>query len=161
MRRDKQRQKQIKEDKQDIESTPPFASAAIFGCAVPQTVMLYPMIWNDPCSDAFFLNFELATSWIANLNALEGAAGVALGYLDYKVKTGNTNDLIVAMRKKRLAFAKFSFFMAITGLFLIDTPTPNCVLPLIICSGWNTLKMGTQMGHNMTPEKFFIPRTFL
>ena len=123
--------------------------------------MLYPIIWNDPCSDAFFLNFELAASWIASLNALEGAAGVALGYLEYKVKTGNTNDLIVAMRKKRLAFAKFSFFMAISGLFLLDTPTPNCVLPLIICSGWNTLKMGTQMGHNLTPEKFFIPRTFL
>ena len=105
--------------------------------------MLYPMIWADPCSDAFFMNFELAMSWIAGLNALEGSAAVALGYLDYKVKTGNPKDLIIAMRKKRLAFAKFSFFMAITGLTLLDTPTPNCVLPLIICSGWNTLKMGT------------------
>ena len=133
----------------------------IFGCAVPHSAMLYPMIWSDPCSDAFFQNFELAMTWIASLNALEGAAGVALGYLDYKVKTGNPDDLVIAMRKKRLAFAKFSFFMGISGLFLLDTPTPHCVLPLIIGSAWNALKMGTQIGYNLTPERFFIPRTYL
>lgn len=65
------------------------------------------------------------------------------------------------MRKKRLAFAKFSFFMAISGLFLLDTPSANAVVPFIIGAGWNTMKMGTQIGYNMTPERFFIPRTFL
>ena len=29
-------------------------------------------------------------TWIASLSALEGAAGIALGYLDYKVVTGNS-----------------------------------------------------------------------
>jgi hypothetical protein len=138
-----------------------FVSAAIFGCAVPHSIMLYPMIWADPCSDAFFMNFEMAMTWIASLNALEGSAAVALGYLDYKVKTGNPDDLIVAMRKKRLAFAKFSFFMAITGLMLLDTPSANCVLPFMIGSGWNAMKIGTQIGFNMTPERFYVPRTFL
>ena len=141
--------------------TPMFVSASIFGCAVPHSVLLYGMIWADPCSDIFFSNFELAMTWIASLNALEGSAGVALGYLDYKVKTGNSKDLIIAMRKKRLAFAKFSFFMAISGLFLLDTPSANAVVPFIIGAGWNTMKMGTQIGYNMTPERFFIPRTFL
>ena len=103
----------------------------------------------------------MSLSWIASLNALEGATGVALGYLDYKVKMGNPDDLIIAMRKKRLAFAKFSFFMGCTGLFLLDTPTMNCVVPLIIGSTWNALKMATQIGYNLTPERFYIPRTFL
>jgi hypothetical protein len=47
------------------------------------------------------------------------------------------------MRKKRLAFTKFSFFMAVLSLLLIDTPTGNCVFPLIIGSAWNALKLGT------------------
>jgi hypothetical protein len=47
------------------------------------------------------------------------------------------------MRKKRLAFAKFSFIMAIGTLMLLDTPSPNAVVPLIIGQGWSTLKMGT------------------
>ena len=161
MRQDRERKKIIEKSKEISTTTPLFVSATIFGCAIPHSAMMYPMIWADPCSDAFFTNFEMAMSWIASLNALEGSAAVALGYLDYKVKHNNPKDLIIAMRKKRLAFAKFSFFMAITGLTFLDTPTPNCVLPLIICSGWNTLKMGTQMGHNLTPEKFFLPRTFL
>lgn len=119
------------------------------------------MIWADPCSDTFFWAFEMSMTWIASLNALEGAAGVSLGYIDYKTKTGNTEALNLAMRKKRMAFAKFSMVMAAVGLFFLDTPTPNCVLPFIIGSGWTMLKMGTQMGHKMTPEKFFMPRTFL
>ena len=120
-----------------------FVSATIFSCAFPHSVLMYPMIWADPCSDAFFQAFEISMSWIAGLNALEGAAGVGLGYIDYKVKTGNADGLILAMRKKRLAFAKFSFIMAIGGLLLLDVPSPNCVLPLIIGSAWTTLKMGT------------------
>ena len=75
----------------------------------------------------------------------EGAAGVGMGYIDYKVKGNKDNDptLQGVMRKKRLAFAKFSFIMAIWTLFLLDGPTANCVLPLIIGCGWNTIKMGT------------------
>jgi hypothetical protein len=81
--------------------------------------------------------------WIAALSALEGAAFVALGYIDYKVVHNNPKDIIVAMRKKRLAFAKFSFIMAIGSLFLIDKPSPNAVVPLIIGSGYSAMKMGT------------------
>jgi len=125
------------------EITPRFVSAMIFSCAIPHSYLLYPMIWADPCSDAFFQAFEVSMTWIAALNALEGAAGVGLGYIDYKVKFGNSASLIYAMRKKRLAFAKFSFIMAIGALLLLDGPSPNCVLPLIIGSGWTTLKMGT------------------
>lgn len=48
-----------------------------------------------------------------------------------------------AMRKKRLAFAKFAFLMSAGALVLLDTPTGNCVLPLIIGSIWNIIKQGT------------------
>jgi hypothetical protein len=82
-------------------------------------------------------------SWIAATSALEGAAGCALGYLDYKVKTGNDSSLVLAMRKKRLAFAKFSFVMAIGALLLLDKPSPNAVVPLIIGQGWSMMKLGT------------------
>jgi hypothetical protein len=85
-------------------------------------------------------------SWIAALSALEGAAGCALGYIDFKVKHGNPPDLILAMRKKRLAFAKFSFVMAIGSLLLIDKPSPNAVVPLIIGQGYMAMKIGTQIG---------------
>ena len=100
-------------------------------------------------------------TWIASLSALEGAAGIALGYLDYKVVTGNSQDLIVAMRKKRLAFAKFSFMMAIGALLLIDKPSPNCVVPLIIGQGYTAMKMGTQIGYNLTPDRFYLGRQFI
>jgi hypothetical protein len=43
----------------------------IFSAAIPHTVLLYQMIWNDPCSDAFFTAIELSVGWIACLNALE------------------------------------------------------------------------------------------
>ncbi len=91
----------------------------------------------------FLQSAEMAIGWIASINALEGAAGVGLGYIDYKIKGNNDDNLLVAMRKKRLAFAKFSFMMAIWTLFLLDGPSANCVVPLIIGCGWNTFKMGT------------------
>lgn len=43
----------------------------IFGAAIPHSLLLYPMIWNDPCSDMFFEAFEFSVAWIASLNALE------------------------------------------------------------------------------------------
>jgi hypothetical protein len=133
----------------------------IFSAAIPHSVLLYPMIWNDACSDAFFQAFEISISWVACLNALEGAAACGLGYIDYKTKTGNDPELIYAMRKKRLAFTKFAFIMAVAALILIDKPTANCVFPLIVSSVWNAMKLGTQIGYNLTPEKFFYARTFL
>lgn len=65
------------------------------------------------------------------------------------------------MRKKRLAFTKFAFIMAVIGLILVDKPTPNCVIPLLIGSVWNAFKLGTQIGFNLTPDKFFVARTFI
>jgi hypothetical protein len=65
------------------------------------------------------------------------------------------------MRKKRLAFAKFAFMMAVLGIFLVDKPSPNCVFPLIMGCIWNAMKLGTQIGYNLTPDRFFTPRTFL
>jgi hypothetical protein len=47
------------------------------------------------------------------------------------------------MRKKRLAFTKFAFIMAVIALILIDKPTANCVFPLIVSSIWNSMKLGT------------------
>ena len=65
------------------------------------------------------------------------------------------------MRKKRLAFAKLSFIMAIGALVLVDIPSKNSVLPLIIGSLYSSMKIGTQIGFNLTPEKFFMGRTLL
>jgi hypothetical protein len=123
--------------------------------------MLYKMIWSDACSDTFFQAFEVAMTWIASLSALEGAAGCALGYIDFKVKHGNPPEIITAMRKKRLAFAKFSFIMAIGSLMLIDKPSPNAVVPLIIGQIYTTMKIGTQIGFQLTPDRFFVGRTFI
>jgi len=94
----------------------------ILGCALPQTFLFYKMIWADPCSDAFFMAFDLSMCWVAACAAMEGAAGVSLGYIDYKIKHNNTAALILVLRKKRLAFAKFSFIMAICALMMCDTP---------------------------------------
>ena len=93
----------------------------------------------------FIQSAEVAIGYIAMINALEGAAGLGLGLIDYKIKGNKDPDgsLLIGMRKKRLAFAKFSFMMSIWTLFLLDGPTGNCVLPLIIACGWNTMKMGT------------------
>ena len=82
-------------------------------------------------------------TWIASVNALEGAVGVGLGYIDYKTKHNNLESDMLAMRKKRMAFAKTSFFMASVSMFLIDGPSTMCILPLLLGSGWTALKMGT------------------
>merc|ERR1712166_454159 len=148
-------------EKEINDYTPRFCSALIFAAAIPHSYWLYPMIWSDPCSDLFFSAFEKSMTWIATLNALEGASGVALGYIDYKTKTNNSEEDIKAMRKKRMAFAKTSFIMVTVGLFLIDGPSTMCVLPLLLGSGWSAAKMGTQIGFKLTPDQFFLPRTFL
>jgi hypothetical protein len=44
------------------------------------------MIWADPLSDEFFRAVELSLTWVASLSAMEGAAGCALGYIDYQTK---------------------------------------------------------------------------
>lgn len=51
--------------------------------------------------------------------------------------------------------------MAVLALWMIDKPTANSVLPLIMAQGYTAMKMGTQLGFNLTPEKFFIPRIML
>ena len=111
---------------------PVFTKLASFSLAAPHSYLLYKMIWADPCSMAFFDAYELSMYWIASTSALEGAAFVALGYIDYKTVHGNSAALILAMRKKRLAFAKLSFVMAILALLMIDKPSPNSVLPLLV-----------------------------
>ena len=75
-------------------------------------------------------------------NALDGAAASGLGYIDYKVVHKNSPELIYAMRKKRLAFAKFSFVMAILTLMLIDKPDKGSIIPLFIGQAYSTLKIG-------------------
>jgi hypothetical protein len=110
------------------------------------------MIWADPCSDLFFAAFEKSMTWIATLNALEGASGVALGYIDYKTKTNNSEEDMKAMRKKRMAFSKTSFFMAIVSLFLIDGPSTMCIFPLLLGSAWSAAKMNTQVSFKLTPD---------
>ena len=134
---------------------------AIFGMAIPQSFWLYKIIWSDPCSDAFFKFFELSFYWIATTNALDGAAACALGYIDYRMIYGNEEDIRMAMRKKRLAFAKFAFIMAIVALFLVDKPSKNAVLPLLVGQGYTMLKYGAVIGFNLTPENFFLARNFL
>jgi len=103
----------------------------LFGCCVPQSFLMFKMIWADPCSDEFFQAFDMSMCWIAMCAALEGSAGVALGYIDYNIKE-NSKAMIYTMRKKRLAFAKFSFVMAILALTLVDQPSPHAVVPLFI-----------------------------
>ena len=119
------------------------------------------MVWADPCSTIFFDAFEKSMTWIATMSAIEGSAACGLGYIDYKMVVGNSNEMVLVMRKKRLAFAKFSFMMAILALFLIDKPSANCVAPLVLGQIYTTMKVGTQIGYNFTPEKFFYPRIFL
>ena len=123
--------------------SPKFASALIFGSHLPQSFWLYQMVWADPCSAIFFDAFEKSMTWIATMSALEGSAACGLGYIDYKMVVGNSNEMILVMRKKRLAFAKFSFMMAILALFLIDKPSANCVAPLVMGQIYTTMKVGT------------------
>ena len=69
---------------------------------------------------------------MATNSALDGAAAVALGFIDYKIITGNSKELILAMRKKRLAFAKFSFMMAVVALIMVDKPSPSSIFFMIV-----------------------------
>ena len=124
-------------------------------------MMLYPMIWSDPCSDVFFACFELSVGWIAVQQALESASYVALGYLDFQVKHHKDESLQYVMRRKRLAFAKFSFMASISTLMMLDPVSKNCILPLLVGSMWTAMKMGTQVGYKLTPDKFFHPRIFI
>jgi hypothetical protein len=82
-------------------------------------------------------------NWMATVAALEGAAACGLGYIDYGTVHGNSQELILAMRKKRLAFAKLSFIMAIVALCMIDKPSPNSVAPLIVGQIYTSMKLGT------------------
>ena len=99
----------------------------MFGLILPPTFYLYKLIWNDANSDEFFDTAEKTITWIAQMNALEAAAGVSLGYIDYKIKSGNDPKLLYAMRKKRLAFAKLPLIMSIGALMCADMPTPTAV----------------------------------
>lgn len=150
-----------REEKELEADVPALVNAFAFSLAIPHSYWLYQIIWSDPCSTAFFSAYELSMSWIATTSALDGAAACALGYIDYKTVTGNSHELIMAMRKKRLAFAKLSFMMAVVALLLIDKPSPNSVLPLIVGQVYTGAKIGTQIGFNLTPEKFFVGRTLL
>jgi len=114
------------------ELCPKFVSMQTFGMAIPSSIWLYKIIWVDPCSSAFFTAYEMTLSWIAMCGALDGAAACGLGYIDYRIITGNSKELIFAMRKKRLAFAKLSFMMAIVALLMVDKPSKNSVLPLVV-----------------------------
>jgi hypothetical protein len=133
----------VAEKKVVEESVPRFVSAMLFGCCVPQSFLLYKMIWADACSDTFFQAFDLSMMWIAACSALEGAAGVALGYIDYKIKHGNSQPMIYTLRKKRLAFSKFSFMMAVLAMTMVDQPSGNTVLPLLIGQVFSATKMAT------------------
>ncbi|CDW75514.1 UNKNOWN [Stylonychia lemnae] len=146
----KEAKKEVKAQKIIENLTPRFASALIFSSTLPQTFLTYQIIWADPCSDAFFQAFQFA-----------GSAACGLGYIDYRTIVKQDPELQYGMRKKRLAFTKFAFMLSVIGLMLIDTPTPNCVFPLILGSIWNAMKLGTQISYNLTPEKFFFARTFL
>lgn len=136
-------------------------SCLLFGLSLPQSFLLYKIIWADPCSDALFMSYELLMSWIAALSALEGSAAVALGFIDYRLVYNNKPDLVLAMRKKRLAFGKFAFVMAIAALCLVDKPSPSSVAPMLVGQVYSAVKMGTQITYNLTPEKFFYARTLL
>jgi hypothetical protein len=54
MKEEMTKKRDTKEKKDFTELTPRFVAAMLFGCVVPQTVLLYKMIWNDACSDTFF-----------------------------------------------------------------------------------------------------------
>ena len=92
---------------------------------------------------------------------MEGSAATGLGYIDYLTKSSKDKSLIYPMRKKRLAFSKFSFIMASGCLILLEIPSTWCLVPLVIGTGWSSIKIGTQISYNLTPDKFFLARTFL
>ena len=145
---------------EDDRDTPPFAAALFVAWGLPQTFALYSMIWNDTLSDNFFLMFDVTYGWLALLATFEGAAGCGLGYWDYLSKQSDETEKLW-IRKKRLAFMKFSFIMSSVGLFYLNTPTPHWVLPLMVATLWNTFKSGTQSSYELLPKSFFLSRTFL
>jgi hypothetical protein len=126
------RKRETKEKTSVTQYMPRFCSLLLFTCCWPQTALLYKMVWNDSNSDEFFDSIETTVTWVAALAALEGASAVALGYIDYGAKMGNSAQLIQVMRKKRLAFAKGSFIMAIAALLMVDVPSPSAVGLLIM-----------------------------
>lgn len=65
----------MREMDKDTRTTPPFVTGALLASAVPQTVAMYYLIWNDPLSDVFFKIFDYTFGWIALTTTLEGAAG--------------------------------------------------------------------------------------
>ena len=69
-----EQKKQIEKAALDDRATPPFLSAILIGCGIPQTFSIYSMIWNDLLSDNTFLIFDVTYSWIAILVAMEGGA---------------------------------------------------------------------------------------
>jgi hypothetical protein len=162
------RRKRFKEmRKQRAEGTgkdpeaPRFISVSMMALAAPQSYWLYKLIWADPCSDAFFSLFEMTFTWIALNNALDASAACALGFIDYRTRHERVEDIRYDMRKKRLAFAKFCFIMTVVALCMIDKPSKNAVLPMLIGQGYVLMKYGYAMAYNLTPENFFIPRNFL
>lgn len=133
----------------------------LFAAAIPHSYLLYPMIWNDACSDEFFQAIEMSITWIASLNAIESSAFTGLGYIDYQTKSQKDQSLVYVFRKKRLAFGKLALIMAIITLVMLDKPSPNCVIPILLGSIWNIGKFGTHVSYNLTPTKFFFGRSFL
>ena len=79
-----------KQEAMEVQETPSMISLLTFGMAVPHSYLVYKLIWADPCSAAFFTSYEIAMSWIATTSAFEGSAAVGLGYIDYKLVTGNS-----------------------------------------------------------------------
>ena len=156
----KEQKKTIEESKLDSRSTPHFLTITYILCSIPQSISLYMMIWNDNLSDNFFTMFDLTSGWITLLLTMEGAAGCGLGYSDYLTKKASDDEKIW-MRKKRLAFMKFSFIMSWIAMYYINTPTPNWLFPLILASFWNLFKFGTLNSYEMLPKQFFYSRTFL
>ena len=51
--------------------------------------------------------------------------------------------------------------MAICALLLIDKPSQHSVVPMVVGQTYGMLKLGTQLGNNLTPDKFFYARTLL
>jgi hypothetical protein len=90
----------------------------------------------------FFWSFEVTMTWIAVLSAMEAASGSGLGYIDYKTKM-NGDSMMLAMRKKRMAFSKFPIIMSSIAMLMVNTPSNYCLLPLMASCAWTSLKMGT------------------
>ena len=51
--------------------------------------------------------------------------------------------------------------MSIAALMFVENPNPMAVGLLAAGQGWTVAKMGTQMAYNLTPERFYMARSFL